>query len=408
MFGLLAVAALAGAVFFFLPRRAARIPPLVILVGIDGLRWDALETLRPPTLCRLADEGVRAERMIASFPTLTFPNLYTLVTGLRPEHHGIIGNSMFDPEWGASFALGSPAVQEGRWWEGEPLWVTAQRHGMRAGCMFWPGSEAEIGGVRPWQWRLFDKALAPEERVRTILEWLALPEGQRPRLLTLYFHEVDTAAHRYGVDAPETKTALFQVDAAVAQLLSGLERLGLSAASNLVVVSDHGMTPVSPDRVIAVTELAGAVPVDFTGAVAGLRPPADEVEATYARIAAKQEHFRIYRREEVPERLHFRAHRRIPPLVLVADEGWMLLKRPVLTEGARSSFQAATHGFDPELSSMGATFFARGPAFRQGVTLGAFENIHVYPLVCAVLGIPPAACDGDGRLCVEALVAPGD
>jgi predicted AlkP superfamily pyrophosphatase or phosphodiesterase len=381
--------------------------PLVILIGVDGFRWDYVEKLKPPTLSRLAAEGVRAERMVPSFPSLTFPNFYTLVTGLRPERHGIIGNNMFDPEWQADFSLGSPAVGEGRWWEGEPLWVTAQRQGQRAACMFWPGSEVEIGGVRPWDWRTFDKNLTAEARVQTVLDWLALPATDRPRLITLYFHEADTAGHRFGPDSPQTIAAVQEVDAALAQLIEGVQRLGLEAVANLVVVSDHGMAAVSPDRVIALSDVVktAGVQVDFAGAVAGLRPPPEAIEAVYAELAAKQEHFRVYRREEVPERLHFRAHRRIPPLVLIADEGWMLVKRPLLGAGARAIFQRATHGFDPALPSMGATFIAWGPACKRGVTLPPFDNVEVYSLVCAILGLTPAPGDGTGRLALDTLIA---
>jgi len=379
---------------------------LVILVGLDGFRWDYLAKLKPPTLSRLAREGVQAERMVPSFPTFTFPNLYTLVTGLRPEHHGIIANHMFDPAWRANFALGTASVQESRWWEGEPIWVTAQKQGMRTACMFWPGSEAEIGGVRPWQWRLYDGQMTAEARVQTVLEWLALPPPERPRLITLYFHEADTAGHRFGPDSAELAAAVEQVDTALAQLLAGLKRLALEDVANLVMVSDHGMVEVSPDRVIVLSELirSPAVQVDFAGAIAGLRPPPEMIEETYAALQAKQEHFRVYRRAEIPERLHFRDHRRIPPLVLVAEEGWTILKRPLLDEAARQNFQRATHGFDPALPAMGATFLAWGPAVRHGVTLPPFENVHVYPLLCAILGITPAANDGDARLVEQVLV----
>lgn len=379
--------------------------PLVILVGADGFRSDYVAKFKSPTLSRLAAEGVRGERMIPSFPTLTFPNFYTLVTGLRPERHGIIGNNMFDPEWQASFALGTPQVAEGRWWEGEPVWITAQKQGQRAACMFWPGSEAEIGGMRPWQFRTYDQSLSADARVKTVLEWLALPAAERPQLITLYFHEADSAGHRFGPDSPQTAAAVLEVDTAIAQLLAGVHRLGLDAVTNLFIISDHGMTEVSLDRAIALSNLVktAGVQVDFAGAVAGLRPPPGEVERVYAELTAQQKHFRVYRREEVPARLHFRSHRRIPPLVLIADEGWMLIKRPFLDERARENFLRATHGFDPELPSMGAAFIAWGPAIQRSRVLPPFESIHIYPLTCALLGLKPAPSDGDDRLVASVL-----
>lgn len=382
--------------------------PVVIYVGIDGFRWDYLEKFQPPNLTQLAKSGVRAERMEASFPTLTFPNFYTLATGLRPEHHGIIGNSMFDPEFQEKFSLGSPAVQEGKWWGGEPIWVTAQKQSLRSACMFWPGSEAEISGVRPWEWRKFDYKVTPDDRVRTVLDWLALPEAERPRLITLYFHEADTAGHKFGPDSPEVKDAVALVDAAIGTLREGVHRLGLAEVVNYVIVSDHGMTELSPDRVIPLSEKIdlAKVNVDFSGAVAGLRPHEGEnVEEIYQALAAKPDHYKVYRREEIPERLHFRAHRRIPPIVMIADEGWMIIREP-LTSVTRGIFQKATHGFDPALPSMEATFIADGPAFKKGVVLPPFENIHLYNLLCATLGLKPAKNDGDRRLLDQVMAHP--
>lgn len=390
------------------PGTSRSAPSVVVYVGVDGFRWDYLEKFQPPNLTQLAKAGVRAERMEASFPTLTFPNFYTLATGLRPEHHGIIGNSMFDPEFQEKFSLGSPAVQEGKWWGGEPIWVTAQKQGLRSACMFWPGSEAEISGVRPWEWRKFDYKVTPDDRVRTVLDWLALPEAERPRLITLYFHEADTAGHKFGPDSPETKDAVALVDAAIGTLREGVHRLGLADVVNYVIVSDHGMTELSPDRVIPLSEKIdlAKVNVDFSGAVAGLRPHEGEnVEEIYQALAAKPDHYKVYRREEIPERLHFRAHRRIPPIVMIADEGWMITREP-LTNVTRGIFQKATHGFDPALPSMGATLIADGPAFKKGVTLPPFENIQVYNLLCATLGLKPAKNDGDRRLLDQVMAHP--
>ncbi len=381
---------------------------IVILVGLDGFRWDYLEKFKPATLSRLAAGGVRAEKMVPSFPSLTFPNFYTIATGLRPEHHGIIGNNMFDPRTGESFSLGSKAVGDGHWWEGEPIWVTAQKQGMRAACMFRPGSEAEICGMRPWQWKPFDHDVSPEARVTTVLQWMALPAAERPRLVTLYFHEADSAGHRFGPDAPETAAAVDQCDKAIAQLVEGIHKLDLDEAVNLVIVSDHGMAEVSPDRTIILSDLVkpAGVQVDFSGAVAGLRPPPELVGEVYAALAAKHDHFQVYRREEVPERLHFRDHPRIPPIVLMADEGWTIVKRPLLGDVARAAFLRATHGFDPALPSMGATFIGSGPSFKHGATIPPFDNVEIYSLLCKILGLKPAANDGENRL-ADAVLASG-
>jgi predicted AlkP superfamily pyrophosphatase or phosphodiesterase len=379
--------------------------PIVILIGLDGFRADYLEKFQPPNLVQLAKDGVQAEFMTASFPTLTFPNFYTLATGLRPARHGIIGNSMFDPDFDARFALGQPSVQEGRWWGGEPIWVTAEKQGLRAACMFWPGSEAEIGGKRPWEWRKFDSKTTVEERVRVVLDWLARPAAERPRLITLYFHEADTAGHRFGIDARETAEAVALVDSALGKLREGVHRLGLGEAVQYVLVSDHGMTEISPDRVIALSSLIdlNKVQIDFTGAVAGLRPRAGvSAEEIYQALIAQPGNFSVFRKDEVPERLHFRHHRRIPPIILIADDSWFIQANPP-GPGARASFPKGAHGFDPALPSMRALFIASGPAFRQNVTLAPFENIQVYHLLCATLGLKPAENNGTDEVARQIL-----
>lgn len=378
---------------------------IVIMVGVDGFRWDYLQKFHPPVLSRLAAQGVTAERMTPSFPTLTFPNFYTLATGLRPENHGIIGNNMFDPEFNAKFSLGSPSVQESRWWGGEPIWVTAEKQGLRAACMFWPGSEAEIGGVRPTDFRVYQQDLSPEARVQTVLEWLARPAGQRPRLITLYFHEADTAGHKFGPDSAEVAEAVAKVDAAIGQLVDGVENLKLGLLVNFVIVADHGMTEVSPDRVIALDSMIDlkSVQIDFTNALAGLRPLQGTVDDLFAKLSASPQHYKVYRREEMPDRLHFRNNRRIPPIIMVPDEGWLIVREPPRTKAATDMFQRATHGFDPAFLSMGGLFIAEGPAYKHGVVLPPFDNIQIYDLVCATLGLKPAANDGDSSLTDQVL-----
>lgn len=378
---------------------------IVIVVGLDGFRSDYLQKFQPPLLNKLAAEGVTTPRMVPSFPSLTFPNLYTLVTGLRPARHGIVGNSMYDPEFDAKFSLGSPAVKEGRWWGGEPVWITAERQGLRSACMFWPGSEAEILGRRPHDWRDYDGSVTAEKRVTTVLEWLGRPEGERPRLVTLYFHEADSAGHKYGPDAPETAEAVKVVDQALGQLLAGVKQLGLENRVHLICVADHGMTEVSPDRIINLADLIDikTVEVDSTGAVSGLRPKEGSPEALVAKLNNPEARFKAYLASDVPERWHFTGHRRIPPVVLVADEGWSIVRKPVRTDEERRTFLKATHGFPPELPSMGATFIAWGPSYRRGVSVSEFANTEVYDLICTTLGIEPAENDGTGALSVGVL-----
>jgi predicted AlkP superfamily pyrophosphatase or phosphodiesterase len=372
---------------------------ILILVSLDGFRWDYLQKFKAqtPHLNQLAAEGVHAERLISAFPSLTFPNHYTIVTGLWPEHHGIVNNRMYDPNFKAEFNIANnPGPRDGRWWGGEPIWVTAIKQGRVADCMFWPGSEAEIDGVRPTKWEPFDAKVTPEGCVDTGLAWLA-QTNQRPSFLTLYFHEVDTESHHHGVESPQVKQAVAQLDTAIGRLMDGLHRLQLDNVANVVIVSDHGMTDLSTNRIIVLSDYVDlkSVRVDATGAIAGLRPLDGNVDALYARFAGKEQHFKVYRRENMPARFHYTGNPRIPPVVLVADEGWYISRQPL---DSTRRFESATHGFDPELESMGATFIAYGPAFRHGVTLLPAPNVDIYNLLCATEGLTPAPNDGDNTL----------
>jgi len=215
----------------------------------------------------------------------------------------------------------------------------------------------------------------------------------------MYFHEPDSAGHHDGLNSPQLAEAVAQVDDAVGRLVDGILRLKLNEVVNLVIVSDHGMAEVSPDRVISLGDLTdmSTVQVDFSGAVAGLRPLAGNPDALYAALKANEKHFRVYRREQMPKRFHFRDNDRIPPLILLSDEGWQITRRRAAEQPGRDVLKA-THGFDPELASMGGIFIARGPAFRRRVTMAPVENVHIYNLLCATLGLKPAPNDGDNRL----------
>lgn len=382
---------------------------LLILVSIDGFRWDYLQKYAAPTLRQLAAGGVHARRLTPTFPTKTFPNHYTLVTGLHPENHGIVSNWFFDPVFGETFGMSKPeSNREERWWAGgEPVWITAEKQGVRSACYFWPGSETVNHGARPSFHQPFNGKLSSDDRVDGLLAWLDLPEAQRPRFCTLYFDVVDHAGHTYGPDSPETAAAVRQADAAVARLLAGLAARGLRDRTDLVLVSDHGMSPCGPDRIIFLEDLMDVtqVQVESTGPNGGVRPkpggpaPADLVAAIRAKNIP---HLQVYRREEMPARLHYRRSDRIPPVVLMADDGWNIESKTGWPKRA-PTYVRGSHGWDPATPNMGALFIAHGPSFKRGHEFAEVENIQVYNLLCAALGIQPAPNDGDDRLAHEAL-----
>ena len=379
---------------------AARAAPAVVLVSIDGFRWDYLDRpdVEAPTL-RWVAGGVRAERLVPVFPTKTFPNHYSLVTGLHPEAHGVVGNSMRDPDRPvdgrpARFSLGDrEAVTDGRWYLGEPIWVTAERQGVPAGTVFWPGSEAEIGGVRPGRWLVYDGDMPYAARVDTALAWLDAPDP--PGLVTLYFEAVDDAGHRHGPDAPEVAAAVARVDSALARLVDGLRQRGRLDRTDVVVVSDHGMAPVSPDRVVVLDDaLDLAVDEVDWGEVPGVWPgPGRDVDTIVARLSALP-HVTAYRKEVLPARLYYAASPRIPPVVVLMDEGWVASSRATVARNP-SRPSGGGHGWDNRSPSMHGVFLARGPHFRTGAETGPLQTVDVYGILARALGVEPAPNAGD-------------
>ena len=367
--------------------------PIVILISLDGWRWDYIDREPAPHLKALAARGVRARKLIPSFPVLTFPNHYTIVTGLYPEHHGIVGNAMRDPSTPERFSMSAETAKDARWWGGEPVWGTAIRQGRRAATMFWPGSEAAIGGVRPTYSKPYDKKLEPAQRVAQVLEWLALPAAERPSFVSLYFEQVDTAGHDFGPDSPELAAAARQLDTALGLLVDGVHHQGLDDRTSFVIVSDHGMTPLSYDRVIYLDAFIDMSTVEVIESNASLQltPLDGDVDRLYRRLHGKHPRLAIYKREQVPARLHFNDNRRIPPIIGVPDEGWVATSGQRLME---REMDPGAHGFEPTSPDMGALFVAAGPALRTGLVVAPFENVHVYELLCRLLKIAPAKNDG--------------
>jgi len=380
------------------PRRTDADAPrdLVLLVSIDAFRPDYLERGITPNLARIARDGVRAQWMTPSYPSLTFPNHYTLVTGLRPDHHGIIHNTMRDAGIGGFKNSDPAAVGDSRWWGGEPIWIGAEKAGLRSATMFWPGSEAEIDGTRPTFWQRYDKTLPAQARVDNVLHWLDAPPAQQPRLITLYFDRVDIAGHDDGPDSPQLHDALRDTDAAIGRLFAGLASRGLLDRTNLIVVSDHGMASVPPGHSIAVEDMVSvqeAVVVSI-GQVIGIAPnPGYETQVEKKLLGAHAQ-YDCWRKENLPPRWHFGTHPRIPPIVCQMHEGWDAVPRETVAERPKDHARGS-HGYDPALPSMRALFLARGPAFARGKIISAFDNVDVYPLLARLLGIPAAPNDGE-------------
>lgn len=378
--------------------RATPLSPL-FLISMDGFRWDYVDRTDTPNLDYLAEHGVKAESMIPVFPSKTFPNHLTIVTGLYPENHGIVSNTMYDETFDAWYRIGqgSESVKESRWYEGEPVWVTAEKQGMSAATFFWPASEAEIAGIRPTYWYTYNGSIPNTRRVQQVIRWLDLPEDERPKFITLYFSDADTWGHRVGPDDSRMDSVIHALDATIGSMLDSLRVRNTLDDINIIVTSDHGMTATSPDRIIFLDDhinLEDVLVVDWSP-VAMIRPNEGMEESIYAQLEGAHPNMTVYRKEEIPERFHYRDHRRITPIICLADEGWTISSRDDAASGPDAN-GGGTHGYDNRLKSMHATFIASGPDFKDGLTVKPFQNIHLYELMCHILDLVPA--DNDGSL----------
>jgi predicted AlkP superfamily pyrophosphatase or phosphodiesterase len=345
--------------------------------------------------------------MQPSFPSLTFPNHYTIVTGLRPDHHGIVNNTMFDPKLG-KFSLGNrQAVSDGRWWdEATPLWETADRHGVRTATMFWPGSEADIHGRHPDFWKPYDGAVSADQRVDRVLAWLDLPPAQRPRFITLYFDAVDHAGHRDGPDSPQVDAALRETDAALARLLAGLKTRDLLDRINLIVLADHGMAAVPLDHSVLIEQQIALddVQVVSLGVLAGFNPkPGHDFAAIEAKLEQPHAHMQCWDKTRVPARFAYGHNPRVPQVICLANVGWRITTADYLASH-KGHVSLGEHGYDNAAPQMRALFVAHGPAFRDGVVVPPFPNVDVYPLMVRLLDLSAQPSDGDERAVANMLV----
>jgi predicted AlkP superfamily pyrophosphatase or phosphodiesterase len=371
-------------------------PHAVVLVSIDGFRADYLERDITPTLAALARSGVRAEALKPAFPTLTFPNHYTLVTGITPDHHGIVANRFRDPATGARFDYkDAQAASDPSWWGGEPLWISVERQGGHAATMFWPGSAVAFDGLRPSEWLPFDGRMTPDQRVDRLLGWLDLPPPRRPRFATLYFDQVDHAGHEHGPDSREVDQALRGVDSALARFTAGLRARGRFTTTDLVIVSDHGMAAVPQDHRIDLGSIVPLADVDVVtyGPLTGIEPHADRRTDAERALLAPHAHMQCRRKAHMPARLRYGANPREAAFLCLADDGWTITSAE--NEARRTHPALGEHGYDNDDPAMRALFIAHGPDFRTGLVVPEFDSVDVYPLLARLLRIHPQPNDGD-------------
>ena len=373
---------------------AQQAKPYVVLVSLDGFRYDYVKKYSAPNIAAMAARGASApDGMIPSYPSTTFPNHLALITGLYPEHHGIVANTFYDPARQQRYTYGDPAaVQDGSWYSGVPLWSLAEQNQMRAACYFWPGSEAEIAGKRPSYYLKFDPTIPNDQRIEQVLAWLRLPAAQRPHFITLYMAEVDGAGHEHGPDSKETAEAAKFVDAEVGKLIAGLDALHLPI--DLIVLADHGMETtrggwITLDQFADLSQFKSAGPLMYA-------PSAADAEKAYQSLKGASDKFKVYRRADLPAELHYDSNPRAGDPVVVAAGAYSIRARAPAAGEPDKPPSVGQHGYDPLLiPSMKALFVATGPDIRAGVTVQPFENVNVYPLIAQILGLPIGKIDGN-------------
>jgi predicted AlkP superfamily pyrophosphatase or phosphodiesterase len=360
--------------------------PYVIFISADGFRYDLADKYHATNLLALRAQGVAAASMRPSFPSVTFPNHYTLATGLYPSHHGLVDNSFYDQKKGRGYRINDrSAVQDSSWYGGTPIWVLAEQQKMLSASFFWVGSEAAVDGVRPAYYYVFNDKIALDTRLQAVKDWLSLPESQRPHLILFYLSQVDHAEHLFGPDSKETEAAVRLVDDCVGKMTRIVDSLHLPV--NYVFVSDHGMTAVDTLHPIAapVIDTAKFI-VSFGGTMIHLyAKDKDAISITYQALQQNAHGYDVYLAAGLPARWHYSEaddhYHRIGDIVLVAHEPLMFSNHGHVSAGE--------HGYDNSLPDMGATFYAWGPAIRSGMRIPAFENVNVYPLIAEILGLTP-------------------
>jgi hypothetical protein len=363
--------------------------PYVVMVSLDGFRHDYEKMYGAKTLEAIAKNGVQAAGLIPIYPSKTFPNHYSIVTGLYADEHGLVSNEFLDPQYETGYSIGSNSVSEGKWYGGEPVWVTAQKNEMLTASFFWIGSEALIQGASPNWYAVYNGKVPNSDRVNQVISWLQLPEAERPHFITLYFSVVDDAGHAMGPESEEVRTSVQQVDELLEKLRTGIAETRLPV--NLIVVSDHGMEKLDQTKTILIDESIDLTSYNVSGQGTmmklHLKPgfPKSSIDQTVTALKTKKGPYRVWKRSEM-KKFNYSKSPRSGDIIIEPDAPYL-----VYTKAPSSGIRGGNHGWDPQrFRSMHGIFYAEGPAFKSGVKLPAFENIHVQPLITHILGLKNA------------------
>ncbi len=362
----------------------------LILISVDGFRWDYFDKVETPNFDRIINNGIKADGLKTVYPSKTFPNHLSIITGNYPSNHGIVSNYFYDPSFDEYYYIGagSVAAQDGKWIQAEPIWVTVEKQLKRAMIMFWPMSDAEIQGIRPSEYYVYSDSPTNISRMEQLLNWLDLDGRNKPTFLASYFSIVDTIGHRYGPNSSEVIDSIIEVDEAIGHLLNGLEERGILNDVNLLIVSDHGMVETPIDQII---NIADYIDLDSVVTIGGgpfmeIRPNDNDIENVYQQLK-NIDHTQVFKKEDFPEKFNYYNNDRIEPIIFLADEGWSIQK-------PGRSPSPGSHGYDPDYKSMDGIFIARGPAFKENFYGPQIQSVHLYEMMCHLMEIVPAQNDG--------------
>ncbi|MBP7460545.1 MAG: alkaline phosphatase family protein [Candidatus Delongbacteria bacterium] len=383
--------------------------PYVLLISIDAYRYDYTDRFNPPNLRRFRDEGSWAQAMQSVYPSKTFPNHYSIITGLYPSHHGIVDNKFYDRKRREVYSIGNrEMVEDGSWYGGFPIWVVCERNRITTASFFWVGSEADIQGIMPTYYYNYDSKITYDQRVDQVVQWFRLPESQRPRFVTLYFAEVDAIGHKYGTDSPELAATIAELDQSLGRLFRELEQIDLPI--NIIVVSDHGMQDVDLEDITYIDDYINTDSCQvFTGSTqAGIYlRPYQSPDSVLNLLNTNRRHFKAYRQDKAPRHWHLDESPRLPDIIVDMESPYIIAERRK-EKSSNSDYSKAMHGYDPEYcQAMDGIFYAQGPHIKSGKILPKFQNIHVYPFILKLMGLEsPMPVDGSEKV-LKPLLLPG-
>ena len=374
--------------------------PYVVVLSLDGFRWDYTEKTHTPNFDFIAKNGVKAESLKPSFPTKTFPNHYSIATGLYPDHHGIVANSFYDPDSNRTYRISDrSAVEDGYFYKGEPIWNTAEKQDLTSASFFWVGSEANIQDIQPTYWKKYEQGFPFFQRLDTVVSWLQLPKKLRPHLVLWYLHEPDGIGHTMGPDSDMTKNNISYLDSLLGTFIAKIAELPIYDQINFVVLSDHGMTKLSSDKIIYLSDY---IEEEWFERIEGGTPVyCFEPKTEYKNVAldALQAigHVKVWEKKSLPYKWHYGTNPRIQELVMVAENGWQV------KINRNANLYNGDHGYDNDFKDMHGIFYAMGPAFKVNHIHPTFENIHIYNLLCNILNLNPAPNDGNPEKIINML-----